>query len=136
MSDTPNAPSQDPSPDEDHPRVERERHVRAAPDTVWEVLADRDRRAHVLGGDLDVDLADGAHGTWFGPGEEPTAARVRYTEHARRLVFDWGDGDDAATVDIRLAPDGAGTTVRVVETRRAAVTSPTASARVAFCLAA
>lgn len=132
MSDSPNAPSQD----ADRPRVERERHVRAAPDTVWDVLADRDRRAHVLGGDLDIDLVDGADGTWSGPGEEPSPARVRHAEHARRLVFDWGDGDDAATVDIRLAPAGAGTTVRVVETRRAAVTSPTASARAAFCLAA
>lgn len=136
MSDSPNAPSQDQSPDEDHPQVERERHVRATPDTVWEVLADRDRRAHVLGGDLDVDLADGAQGTWSGPGEEPSPARIREVDHARRLVFDWGDGDAASTVDIRLAPAGAGTTVRIVETRRAAVTSPTASARTAFCLAA
>ncbi len=136
MSDSPNAPSPDPSTDADRPRVECERHVRAAPDTVWEVLADRDRRAHVLGGDLDVDLVEDARGTWSGPGEEPSPARVREVDHARRLVFDWGDGDAASTVDIRLAPTSAGTMVRVVETRRAAVTSPTASARAAFCLAA
>lgn len=125
------------TPDEEPaPRADRERHVRARPDTVWEVLADPGQRRAVFGGDLDVDLVEDARGTWSSPEEAPRPVHVRRVDPARRLVFDWGDGDEASTVDLRLVPAEGGTDVRVVETRHEPVATPRASARAAVCLAA
>lgn len=136
MPTEPARPVSDAPADDAPPQVEQQRHVRAAPQTVWEVLTDPDQRRQVLGGDLDVDLVEGARGTWSPSDEGESSVHVRKVDHSRRLVFDWGDGDDAATVDIRLLPVGAGTSVRVVETRRSVVAAPRASGRATLCLAA
>lgn len=117
-------------------RVERSRHVAATPETLWRVLADRDSRRHVLGGNLDVDLLEGAEGTWQPEDGGVQPVRVDRVDAHRRLVFDWGRDDDASTVDIQLHPSRTGTVVRVVEIRRAALTASGLTVRDTLCLAA
>jgi uncharacterized protein YndB with AHSA1/START domain len=36
-------------------------------------------------------------------------------EEDSRILFDWGDGDDATTVEFRFVPSGGGTYVQVAE---------------------
>lgn len=98
------------------PRVDRHRHIAAPPGRVWRVLERPDLRRRMLGGDLDVELAPGATGT-FDDGTTRRPVRVDEVEAPRRLAFEWGDGDDASRVDIWLVPAGDGTEVHVTEVR-------------------
>lgn len=98
------------------PRVDRHRHIEAPPGRVWRVLEHPDLRRRMLGGDLDVELAPGATGT-FDDGTTRRPVRIDQVEAPRRLAFEWGDGDEASRVDIRLVPDGDGTEVHVTEVR-------------------
>lgn len=96
------------------PRVDRHRRIDAPPGRVWRVLEHRDLRRRMLGGDLDVELAPGATGT-FDDGATQWPVRVEEVDAPRRLAFEWGEGDDASQVDIRLVPAGDGTEVHVTE---------------------
>lgn len=116
------------------PRVERHRRIEAPPGRVWRVLEERELRRRMLGGDLDVDLTPGATGT-FDDGATRWPVRIDRAEPPRRLAFEWGEGDAASQVDIRLVPAGDGTDVHVTETRgrhgagsRACLSEPTALA--------
>lgn len=118
--------------------VVRERHLDAAPDRVWEVIADRDLRREFLGGDLDVELAPGRAGTFDTP-DGPVPARVRRVRTGRHLQVDWGMADDASSVDIHLDPCHDGTHVTIRERRQAAPAArlaPNATASDVWALAA
>lgn len=96
------------------PRVDRHRRIDAPPGRVWRVLEHRDLRRRMLGGDLDVELAPGATGT-FDDGDTRWPVRVEEVDAPRRLAFEWGEGDDTSQVDIRLVPAGDATEVHVTE---------------------
>lgn len=96
------------------PRVTRDIIIDAPVETVWEHVADRDRRAGWLGGDLDVALEPGRRGMYVTPdGHHPV--RVDEVEPGRTLRFTWGDGP-GSSVTIELSPDGDASRVRVTET--------------------
>lgn len=126
-ADTPGRPDDEAGVPADHRLAEvvRERHVDASPARVWEVIADRGRRRDFLGGDLDVDLEPGSTGRFDGP-DGTVPARVRRVRPRRHLQFDWGDGDDATSVDIHLDPSHDGTHVTIRE--RALPAAPMARA--------
>ncbi|HYP48114.1 MAG TPA: SRPBCC domain-containing protein [Thermoleophilaceae bacterium] len=99
--------------------VEREVHVAASPQTVFEFFTDPDKMTRWMGsvvelepepgGDLRIDL----NGRWVASGEF-----VEVTPPSR-VVFTWGWEEGMAvapgssTVEITLQPDGAGTLVRL-----------------------
>lgn len=109
------------------PRVDRQRHIEAPPRRVWRVLEHPDLRRRMLGGDFDVELAPGATGT-FDDGATRRTVRVDEVDAPRRLAFEWGEGDDASQVDIRLVPAGDGTEVHVTEILGRRDLLPTAAA--------
>ena len=98
----------------DAPRVDRHRRIAVPPGRVWRVLEHRDLRREMLGGDMDVELEPGATGT-FDDGIDRRPVRIDQVDAPRRLAFVWGEGDEAAHVDIRLVPAGDGTDVHVIE---------------------
>lgn len=108
----------------DAPRAHRHRRIAAPPGRVWRVLEHRDLRRQVLGGDLDVALEPGATGT-FDDGVATRPVRVDEVDAPHRLAFEWGEGDEAAHVDIRLVPAGDGTDVHVTEVLGGASPLPT-----------
>ena len=94
-------------------RIERELWLPAPPDAVWDAvtsdgwLADRVRIDLRPGGDAEFDSGDRIRNGWV----EDVAA-------PERLTFWWAvDDEPASRVELRIEERGAGSRLRVVETR-------------------
>jgi uncharacterized protein YndB with AHSA1/START domain len=99
---------------------ERTLAIDASPETVWEFLVDPDKLMRWKGINADIDAHPGGiFRCEVIPGH---IARGEYVELDRpnRLVFTWGwDGSEdvppgSSTIEIELATDGAGTSLRFV----------------------
>jgi uncharacterized protein YndB with AHSA1/START domain len=100
--------------------VEREFAIAASPETVWEFLVDPEKLMRWKGISVDLDPQPGGiYRCEVIPGH---TARGEFVELDRpnRLVFTWGwDGNDgvppgSSTIEIELATDGEGTSLRFV----------------------
>jgi uncharacterized protein YndB with AHSA1/START domain len=94
-------------------RIERELWLPATPDAVWDAvtsdgwLADHVRIDLRPGGDAHFDSSDQARNGWVEDVSVPD-----------RLTFWWAvDDEPASRVELRIEPRGAGTRLRIVETR-------------------
>ncbi len=99
---------------------ERTLSIDASPETVWEFLVDPDKLMRWKGIDADLDpRPGGVYRCEVIPGH---TARGEFVEldPPHRLVFSWGwDGNEgvqpgSSTVEIELATDGEGTSLRFV----------------------
>jgi uncharacterized protein YndB with AHSA1/START domain len=107
--------------------VTREIELPAAPDEVWEQVAESDRLGDWLEADVQLELRPGGAGTFRFPDGEVRRALVRDVQPTHRLAFTWWPltGDDigrTTTVTITIEPSDSGSRLRLVE-------SPTARAR-------
>jgi uncharacterized protein YndB with AHSA1/START domain len=94
-------------------RIERELWLPATPDAVWDAvtsdgwLADHVRIDLRPGGDAHFDSSDEARSGWVEDVSVPD-----------RLTFWWAvDDEPASRVELMIDPRGAGTRLRIVETR-------------------
>jgi uncharacterized protein YndB with AHSA1/START domain len=94
--------------------------IDASPETVWEFLVDPEKLMRWKGINADLDTKPGGiFRCEVIPGH---VARGEYTEvdKPHRLVFTWGwDGNEgvppgSSTIEIELAPEGDGTSLRFV----------------------
>ncbi|HUF82971.1 MAG TPA: SRPBCC domain-containing protein [Acidimicrobiia bacterium] len=99
--------------------VEREIELAAAPDEVWEVLADPGRLGGWLGAEVELDLRPGGSGTFRLEDGETRRARVVDVEPGRRISFAWWPVAPVVgrptLVTITVEPDDAGSRLRVRE---------------------
>jgi uncharacterized protein YndB with AHSA1/START domain len=104
--------------------VVREIAIAASPDTVWEFLVDPDKATRWMGETASFDARPGGlYRVGVIPGHTAKGEFVEL-DRPRRLVFTWGweDGADGPNpvppgsttieIEIELAPDGDGTTLR------------------------
>jgi uncharacterized protein YndB with AHSA1/START domain len=94
--------------------VERELHLESPPDEVWAALTDAERLEQWFANEVVLDPTPGARATFRWENGEAREAVVEDVEPERRLVLRWLD--DHGVVWLELAPAGAGTLLRVVET--------------------
>jgi uncharacterized protein YndB with AHSA1/START domain len=117
-------------------RIERELHLPARPERVWQALTDPEQVAHWLADEVTLELWPGGEATfrigdtvyagWVEEVRPPAAAGApapapdgsRAPEEAR-LTYWWAaDGQAASRVEIVISPSGEGATrLRIVETR-------------------
>jgi uncharacterized protein YndB with AHSA1/START domain len=99
---------------------ERTLTIDASPETVWEYFVDPEKAQRWMGIDMDLDAQPGGvYRCQVIPGH---SARGEFVELDRpsRLVFTWGwDGNEnlppgASTIEVELASEGDGTSVRFV----------------------
>jgi uncharacterized protein YndB with AHSA1/START domain len=99
--------------------LQKELHIEASPETVWEFLVDPAKAARWMG--LAVVLEPHPGGTYrceIVPGHT-ARGEVLEVDPPRRLVYTWGweEGDEgslvvppgSSTIEITLEPDGSGT---------------------------
>lgn len=109
-------------------RIEKTTFVRAPIDKVWRAVSDHREFGTWFKVDLDGPFVAGQRSTgkMTYPGFEgfPWLAWVTAVEEPNRLAFDWVPGDTVPTdpetaarmsVEFRLAPEGDGTRVTIVE---------------------
>jgi len=100
--------------------VEREIAIAASPETVWQFLVDPIKATRWMGMTATFDpRPGGAYRCDVIPGHTAIGEFVEL-DPRRRLVFTWGwEGDNpvrpgSTTIEIELAPEGDGTTLRFV----------------------
>jgi uncharacterized protein YndB with AHSA1/START domain len=100
--------------------VEREIAIAASPETVWQFLVDPIKATRWMGMTATFDpRPGGAYRCDVIPGHTASGEFVEL-DPPRRLVFTWGwEGDNpvrpgSTTIEIELAPEGDGTTLRFV----------------------
>lgn len=99
---------------------ERTLSIEASPETVWEFFVDPDKMTRWMGMKAELDAHAG--GSWFCQVIPGHTARGEFVELDRpsRLVYTWGwDGNEgvppgSSTIEIELANDGDGTSLRFV----------------------
>jgi uncharacterized protein YndB with AHSA1/START domain len=99
---------------------ERTLTIDASPETVWEFLVDPEKLMRWKGIKAELDPQSG--GTYYCEVIPGHTARGEFVEldRPKRLVFTWGwDGDEgvppgSSTIEIELATDGEGTSLRFV----------------------
>lgn len=102
--------------------IEKELHVRAPIERVWQVITDPGYVAQWFGDKAEIDLRPGGAAmfgwTEYGDG----AARVERVEPPRVFAFRWMREHDvpfavggSTLVEFTLSPDGDGTRLRLVE---------------------
>jgi uncharacterized protein YndB with AHSA1/START domain len=99
---------------------ERTLSIDASPETVWEFFVDPQKLMRWKG--INAELDPQAGGSYFCEVIPGHVARGEYIELDRpnRLVFTWGwDGNDgvppgSSTIEVELASDGEGTSLRFV----------------------
>jgi uncharacterized protein YndB with AHSA1/START domain len=102
--------------------VERELHIEASPETVWEFLVDPEKIVRWKGQSAVFDARNGgSHRVEVLPGHVASGEVVEL-DPPRRLVYTWGwqPGDDgpnpvppgSSTIEIVLAPAAGGTMLR------------------------
>ena len=101
-------------------RISREVVIDAAPEDVWAIVTEPRHVARWLSDEAEIDLRPGGAMllTWHGHGAY--RARVETVDPPRAFAFRWllrepGEPGDGTLVRITLAPEGAGTRLRVVE---------------------
>jgi uncharacterized protein YndB with AHSA1/START domain len=94
--------------------VERELHLESPPDEVWNALTDPERLEQWFANEVALDPTPGGHAIFRWENGEVREAVVEDVEPERRLVLRWLD--DEGFVWLEIAPAGAGTILRVVET--------------------
>jgi uncharacterized protein YndB with AHSA1/START domain len=92
--------------------------VRRPPDQVFRALVDPPITTRFWFTKSTGKLVPGAQVRWdwemYGVSAQ---VAVREVEENRRILFDWGDGDESTTVEFRFTPwDGDGSYVEVTET--------------------
>jgi uncharacterized protein YndB with AHSA1/START domain len=108
-------------------QVEREIELDAPPSEVWRALTESDW----LGENTRIDLEPGGDVELVDREDGPRTGWVEEVEPERRLALWWSaEGDEESSrVEFELEPAGAGTALRVVETRPLSdLTVPTALA--------
>jgi uncharacterized protein YndB with AHSA1/START domain len=103
--------------------IERELHVAAPIERVWQVITDPAYVAQWFGSTAEIDLRPGGDAVfgWTDHGNAP--ARVERVEPPHVFSFRWMREHDvpfdsagySTLVEFTLAPDGAGTRLRLVE---------------------
>lgn len=104
--------------------VEREVHLDAEPDEVWDALTDSERLGDWFGADVKGDPASGEVLRFKTPDGEERRALVEKAEPPRRLTFRWLE-EPASRVDITIEEVPDGSVLRVVERRIDAAVTPT-----------
>ncbi len=109
-------------------RIEREIHVDASPEIVFEVISRPEHLREWWPDDATLDPAPGGVGelVWHGDGPESAMVvpmTVVESEPPRLFTFRWAydarnvpDPSNSFLVTFELVPSGAGTTVRLTET--------------------
>ncbi|PRX44973.1 uncharacterized protein YndB with AHSA1/START domain [Prauserella shujinwangii] len=108
----------------EHGSIEREIHVDASPEVVYEVVSSPGHIAEWWSDDADLEAAPGAVGELvWGDRAEVVPITVVEAVPPRLFSFRWchpeGEAADAANsllVSFELTPSGAGTRIRLVET--------------------
>ncbi len=104
--------------------IERELHVEAAPDVVYDVLSSPEHIREWWGAHSAFDAVAGGAGEFvWGDPASPEAHVVPFSiveaDRPRRFVFRWAPDaaipDKSLLVTFELAPAGAGTTLRLTE---------------------
>ena len=103
-------------------RRHQEVELPASPDEVWEQVADSDRLGEWLEADVELDARPAARAASRFADGEVRRALVRDVEPGRRLAFTWWpltgvDVGRSTSVTITIEPTGAGSRLRLVETR-------------------
>lgn len=104
-------------------RIERELHVRAPVERVWQVLTEPGYVARWFGSKAEIDLRPGGAAVFGWDGHGDGHARVERVEAPRVFAFRWMREHDvpfdragtSTLVEFTLAPDGDGTRLRLVE---------------------
>ena len=112
----------------EHASIEREIHVDASPEVVFEIISTPEHIREWWGADSEMESVPGAGGEFvWGDGTTPRAHVIPYTvveaDPPRRFSFRWVPPvDGTATtgksmlVTFELAPSGTGTVLRLTET--------------------
>jgi uncharacterized protein YndB with AHSA1/START domain len=87
---------------------------------VWEALTDPERLADWFANDVELELRPGGRARFRWDNGEQRRATITDVEPAERLAFTW---EDEGEVEFRLADDGDGTRLTVVETAPAWTTA-------------
>jgi uncharacterized protein YndB with AHSA1/START domain len=100
--------------------VTREIDLPAAPDEIWEQVAESNQLGEWLDADVELEVRPGGTGTFRFADGEVRRAMVREVEPGRRLAFTWWpltgrDVGRATTVTISIEPCGDGSRLRLVE---------------------
>jgi len=105
----------------DPPTLEREVRIAARPETVFAYFVDPERMARWMGNNVVLDARPGGTLRIDYNGRDIARGEFIAIDPPWRVVFTWGweMPDDpvppgASTVEVTLAPDGDGTTVRLV----------------------
>lgn len=103
--------------------IEREIHVDASPEVVFEVVSRPEHISQWWTDDAKYEVAPGAVGEFvWGDRAQVVPMRVVSAEPPRLFSFRWchNDGDvdsaDSLLVTFELTPSGSGTTIRLTET--------------------
>ena len=100
-------------------RISREVVIDSPPENVWAIVTESRHVARWFSDEAEIDLRPGGAMllTWHGHGSY--RGRVEAVDPPRRFAFRWlrreSDDGSATLVEFILAPDGAGTRLRVVE---------------------
>jgi uncharacterized protein YndB with AHSA1/START domain len=94
--------------------VERELRLDSPPDEVWDALTDPEQLEQWFANEVVLDPTPGGLASFRWEDGEAREAVIEDLEPERRLVLRWLDDD--GLVFLELAPAGAGTVLRVVET--------------------
>ena len=104
-------------------RIERELHVRAPIERVWQVLTEPAYVARWFGQKAEIDLRPGGAAVFGWTGHGDGHAVVQRVEPPRAFAFRWMREHDVpfdeagvwTLVEFLLSPDGDGTRLRLVE---------------------
>jgi uncharacterized protein YndB with AHSA1/START domain len=104
--------------------VTREVELPAAPDEIWQQVAESDQLGEWLDADVELEVRPGGAGTFRFADGEVRRAMVRDVEPGRRLAFTWWPltGERlgrATTVTITIEPSNDGSRLRLVESQTA-----------------
>ena len=104
-------------------RIERELHLKAPVERVWQVITDPEYVVRWLGEKAEIDLRPGGAAVFGWDGHGDGHARVERVDPPHVFAFRWMreegvpyDPEGVSTlVEFTLSPDGDGTRLRLVE---------------------
>lgn len=96
--------------------VRREITVPVERDRAWEALRDADGLSRWLADEVELEVREGASGTFRWSSGEQRAATVEEVEEGRRIALRWvRDGGEESLVELTLHDVEGGTKIVVVE---------------------
>ncbi len=96
--------------------VKRQIELDATREEVWRALTEPEQLREWLANDAELDVRPGGTGRFRWEDGEERRAVVEEVELERRLVFAWGEGEEATRVELTLVDAVAGTRLSVSET--------------------